>query len=342
LQIFNIEMKSKMKSYNMSEECLFWKWISVNTIGIVTEGAVYHWGTEGLSPPIKMFDRHPTLQGCQIINYRTDHSMQWLLLIGISAQDNRVVGRMQLYSVERKVSQAIEGHAACFTQFKVEGNKQMSTLFSFAVRGPQGGTLHIIEVGQPLVGNEPYSKKAVDVFFPPEARDDFPVAMQASVKYDIFYLITKYGYMHIYDVDTGTCIFMNRISAETIFVTAAHDATSGIIGVNRKGQVLSFTIKEKPKVANNASARAFLSSTKPNDNKVLPVPNRIDQIAAVVNPLVQEKPVAKAAQATNNINKDDRIGRLYQSQFQIESQLGKGAFSVVYLVTDLKDKINTK
>jgi clathrin heavy chain len=37
---------------------------------------------------------------------------------------------------------------------------------------------------------------------------------------------------------------MNRISAETIFVTAPHDATSGIIGVNRKGQVLSVTIDE--------------------------------------------------------------------------------------------------
>jgi hypothetical protein len=30
---------------------------------------------------------------------------------------------------------------------------------------------------------------------------------------------------------------MNRISAETIFVTAPHEPTSGIIGVNKKGQV---------------------------------------------------------------------------------------------------------
>jgi len=55
------------------------------------------------------------------------------------AQDSRVVGRMQLYSVERKVSQPIEGHAAAFTEFKLEGNKKPSTLFSFAVRNPQGG-----------------------------------------------------------------------------------------------------------------------------------------------------------------------------------------------------------
>ena len=52
----------------------------------------------------------------QIINYRCDAAQSWLLLIGISAQQNRVVGAMQLYSVERKVSQPIEGHAAAFLQ----------------------------------------------------------------------------------------------------------------------------------------------------------------------------------------------------------------------------------
>ena len=64
---------------------------------------------------------------------------------GIQAQEGRVVGRMQLYSVERKVSQSIEGHAAAFTQFKLTENKNPSNLFSFAVRGRQGGKVKIIE-----------------------------------------------------------------------------------------------------------------------------------------------------------------------------------------------------
>lgn len=46
---------------------------------------------------------------------------------------------MQLYSVDRKVSQPIEGHAASFAQFKMEGNTEESTLFCFAVRGQAGG-----------------------------------------------------------------------------------------------------------------------------------------------------------------------------------------------------------
>ena len=46
---------------------------------------------------------------------------------------------MQLSSVDRKVSQPIEGHAASFAQFKMEGNAEESTLFCFAVRGQAGG-----------------------------------------------------------------------------------------------------------------------------------------------------------------------------------------------------------
>jgi len=46
---------------------------------------------------------------------------------------------MQLYSVDRKVSQPIEGHAAAFGEFKVEGNAKASTLFCFAVRSQAGG-----------------------------------------------------------------------------------------------------------------------------------------------------------------------------------------------------------
>lgn len=89
-----------------------------------------------------------------------------------------------------------------------------------------------------------YAKKAVDVFFPPEATNDFPVAMQVSKRYGIVYLVTKYGFIHLYDLESGVCIYMNRISGDTMFVTCEHETTSGIIGVNRKGQVLSVTVDD--------------------------------------------------------------------------------------------------
>lgn len=104
-----------MKAHTMSEDVLFWKWISLNTLALVTDTSVYHWSMEGDSTPVKMFDRHSSLNGCQIINYRCNPNQQWLLLVGISALPNRVAGAMQLYSVERKVSQAIEGEFRIFS-----------------------------------------------------------------------------------------------------------------------------------------------------------------------------------------------------------------------------------
>ena len=43
LQIFNLEMKSKMKSHQMPESVVFWKWITPSKLGLVTGTAVYHW-----------------------------------------------------------------------------------------------------------------------------------------------------------------------------------------------------------------------------------------------------------------------------------------------------------
>ena len=42
-----MEMKSKLKAHTMTEDVVFWKWISTNMIGMVTDKSVYHWSMEG-------------------------------------------------------------------------------------------------------------------------------------------------------------------------------------------------------------------------------------------------------------------------------------------------------
>ena len=166
-----------------------------------------------------------------------------MAVVGISQQQGRVVGAMQLYSRDRGISQGIEAHAAAFGTIRLEGAPADTRVFTFAVRTAAGAKLHVVEIDhQP--NNPEFPKKAVDVYFPAEATNDFPVAMQVSQKYSIIYLVTKYGFIHLYDLETATCIFMNRISSETIFTTAPDSDSSGIIGVNRKGQVLSVSVDE--------------------------------------------------------------------------------------------------
>ena len=64
LQIFDLGAKAKIKSTTMTEDVLFWKWISVDTLGLVTETSVYHWNVfDGNSQghPHKVFERNQNL-----------------------------------------------------------------------------------------------------------------------------------------------------------------------------------------------------------------------------------------------------------------------------------------
>lgn len=144
LQVFNIESKQKVKSHVNSEDVVFWKWVSDTTIGMVTETAVYHWSiADQTSPPQKIFERHPTLAGAQIINYRATSDEKWLVLVGISGNTTnpsafKIKGSMQLYSRDRGVSQAIEGHAAAFAELKLDGHQKPTKVFTFSVRTATG------------------------------------------------------------------------------------------------------------------------------------------------------------------------------------------------------------
>ena len=123
---------------------MFWKWISDSIIGMVTDTAVYHWTiADQTSAPTKVFDRHATLAGAQIINYRISGDAKWMVLVGISGNTTnpsafKVKGAMQLYSTERSVSQPIEGHAAAFAELKIDGCQKPTKVFTFSVRTATG------------------------------------------------------------------------------------------------------------------------------------------------------------------------------------------------------------
>ncbi|XP_078181065.1 clathrin heavy chain 2 isoform X2 [Carex rostrata] len=251
LQIFNIEAKTKIKSHQMPEQVVFWKWITPKMLGLVTQASVYHWSIEGESAPVKVFDRTANLANNQIINYRCDPTEKWLVLIGIAPgapeRPQLVKGNMQLFSVEQQRSQALEAHAATFSTFKVPGNDTPSTLICFASKTTNAGQitskLHVIELGaQP--GKPGFAKKQADLFFPPDFQDDFPVAMQVSHKYGLIYVITKLGLLFVYDLETAAAVYRNRISADPIFLTTEATATGGFYAINRKGQVLLANVND--------------------------------------------------------------------------------------------------
>lgn len=136
----------------MNDDVSFWKWINDSTLGIVTETAVYHWAAlDPTSPPVKVFDRNANLAGHQIINYRASPDEKWMVLVGITGNPSnpsafKVKGSMQLYNKDRAVSQSIEGHAASFADYRLEGATTDSKLFAFAVRTAAGAKVSIISL----------------------------------------------------------------------------------------------------------------------------------------------------------------------------------------------------
>eukprot|EP00959_Pyramimonas_sp_CCMP1952_P181048 3785947-Pyramimonas_sp.AAC.1 len=132
---------------------------------------------EGSSEPEEVFKRSASLAGNQIINYRSDSTGKWLALVGIAPgapeRPQLVKGNVQLYSVDKNVSQDVKAHAAAFAQVQLAGAAQASTVIAFASKTLNGdqlvSKLHVIELG---VADG--VKKQAELFFPAGLEDDFP------------------------------------------------------------------------------------------------------------------------------------------------------------------------
>jgi len=246
MQILNIATGSVMKEHNMPEPVVFWKWISPSILALVTANAVFHWTMDGDSAPTKVFDRHASLAACEIINYKADDKISWCCLTGISkTPDGRIDGSMQMFSIELQTPIIIKGHACAFVDITLAGNTAPSTLCAYANRGAAESSINIIEVskavGPPANPPAVFGKKKLPLNFPPEAAGDFPLSMSISSKYGIVVVVTKLGYVHAFETETGACIYAKRFTESPVF-TGCSNSLGGIHCINGKGQIFAIGI----------------------------------------------------------------------------------------------------
>ena len=133
--------------------------------------------------------------------------MDWFAVVGIIQENGRLAGKIQLFSKARGISQAIDGHVAAFSAVVLEGNSQPVQVFVTGNRNATTGTgeLRIIEIDHDAATCPvQFQKKTVDIFFPPDAVNDFPISVQVSEHYGVVYVLTKYGFIHLYELETGT------------------------------------------------------------------------------------------------------------------------------------------
>lgn len=248
VQIFNLETKSKLKSFTLDEPCIYWNWLDDKHLGLVTARSIAYCnvfdGKVNEKPTI-LTQRHQNLNNTQIINFVANKKLDWFAVVGILQENGHIAGKVQLYSKQRNISQAIDGHVAMFSNIVLDGNNgEPVQIFITANRNVNNGNgeLKVIEIDHDASLATQYQKKNVDIFFPPDAANDFPLGIQVSEKFGIIYLLTKYGFIHLYELETGTNLFVNRITAESVFTSTSYNDKNGIACINKKGQVLAVEI----------------------------------------------------------------------------------------------------
>ncbi|CAK9081915.1 Clathrin heavy chain 1 [Durusdinium trenchii] len=270
VQIFNLDTKEKLGVYQCPEQIVFWRWLAPRMLALVCAQDVYHWNlATANSQPEKIFQRAGKLAeaGTQIINYSANSQVSWCLLTGISSQDQgrTIDGNMQLYSVERKQQQLLEGHAGCFGNVYVDDGGVRCGVFAFQERkaGQPGTKLHIMDILKNRGESAPPFKVQQEIAMPPEAPTDFAVGLHLSEKHGVIFMVTKAGFLFMFDIGTGTMLVRSRVSQETVFITVGSALSGGIIFVNKRGAVMSAKVNEA------AIANYII-------NQLVQIPNRQD------------------------------------------------------------------
>ena len=223
-QVVDLDKKEKVASTTLDVQ--YWEYVDTD-IAMVSSSIVYLWNTN----LTKVFEKQPQLQNCQYISFKRNISKKWMCLVGLNASDGTVKGIMQLYNVDKNVSQVIEGFCCTFT------NLNQWDLFCFATKLPNMIKLHIIEIDH--TDGPVFGKKQIDC--PIQDPNDFPIGCQALN--GLLYVFSKMGQFYLIDMESAQLLYLNNMSGGTIFTTML--LPDGILGVNRSGQVLKVNLNQE-------------------------------------------------------------------------------------------------
>ena len=206
LQIFNMDKKQKLSNIEFPENIVFWRWVADDILGVVTTSSVYH---VSIAKPdekeVKVFERSGDLKTGQVIGYVLSSDRKWSALFAISTPDGgqTINGHIQLYLIEGGKQQLLEGHACTFGKVLLHNDTHQSNIFCFAERkaGETKSLIHITEISTPPEGAQKFKKNSA-IIYDPSAPGDFPIALVVAEKYGLLYVVTKFGFVYIYDVTT--------------------------------------------------------------------------------------------------------------------------------------------
>lgn len=248
LQLFNIELNSKIKSFEMPVPVEFLKWTSADHLALVTARAVFHWSVENDTEPVKVFDRaEPMLTG-RVADYLVSNDCKYCILIalslGVKTSGNQrpINGLMQLHSTETGASRLLHGLSAVFATLNTTASN--SSILCFEGKKSHASAMLVLMTIETTKGFDWRSQKHqipshTDYDF------DFPVAMIVFRKNDMLYMVSDMGYLYVFDGTTAKPIYYVRVTPDKIFTACGHLSSGGLLYISPcKGRVRLVTLNE--------------------------------------------------------------------------------------------------
>lgn len=183
-------------------------------------------------------------------------------------------GNMQLYSVEKKVSQPLQGHAAAFATIKVMGRDDPAQVLVFHEKKndnpSEAPKIFVMEVGRDPSKGAPFRLAPAQIPVPADAAADFPVSLVIDKKDEIAFLMTKMGYLYMFDIISGKTMYRAKITQDVVFCTASQESTGAMFGVTvRKGQVFRIQL-------NGPALVPYIVSTLRDNDLAIKVAGRLN------------------------------------------------------------------
>lgn len=117
-----------------------------------------------------------------------------------------------------------------------------------------------MEIGNPAPGA---AKFKISANLQMAQDGDFPVLMQDVPKYGVLFIITKFGYLYMYEVSTGSLLHRQKFTDQLCIVATRNPKTDGMVVINKAGSIFAINVEEATLVPYINSAGHI------NDNKTL-------------------------------------------------------------------------
>jgi clathrin heavy chain len=238
LQVFDMQQRARLKTFQLPEGQVvnFWRWIDEETLAFVADSSVFHWPlSPPQAPPQQIFQLQAPLATGGILNYSVSHDGQWLAVSALTRENEATVGKVQLYSRERNVSQVFDAYTASF------GRIGPVPLLVFVAKAP-GLRLNVFPLGG-SPGAQQFGKRFVDLPTPADVPDDIPLHLVLSPKYSTAFSFTRSGFLFLVEIETPFVYLAAKIS-QVPFTHASAGRDGSVLTLARDGRMLRYAVND--------------------------------------------------------------------------------------------------